>query len=502
MSVAAFVPALLVMDHSEPTPKKWNWRSSWYSGGESCYALLAKFASLNRLNVREMSELFVEPHAPSRRLHIIGQPVYPKIDLRYPEHVKVGRLSNILGIDAWKILQGFTSEQFPSAAATASTNLVWCPKCAEAGFHSAAFQLSYFLMCPLHRIRLRKVCGRCRQPLPYSFYAARASRFFVCPNCKLDNAPRLRDIRVELSLEPEAVAVFSDHIDLVRYVDRLPTLIDTVRKEMAAPNLPIMMSKADAFRRRIAFEGFVADVLASLAARREPEQLKLDVVQPSAAFCEPYLPLRKLVKTHAPIADQQTQMERGWTIYRAIRRWIARRVVGGHISCVRAAQAALWWDMDGETTAALCPTAIAYLCWRMQWEGCRIPAMLDPRKPGKVPYGLLAWVSAVAPIASPLWTEGYSRWVFGHLLGLACFDSFRDWSEVTRRSANAQRMNWSHRQYRMFGFRHWACCGRGTIYEPGVFYTEGATEASLDSAPPVKRSHLRSHLRLLQATKR
>lgn len=498
-------PAARIVTAVEPPIKElaWSWRSSWYSGSESIYAVLAKFAALNRIKPRDVCELFIEPNVESRRFTLVGRPYFPKVDLRYPQHVRYGRLSNILKLDVEQLRQGFVSEQFPNAVALSSPNLVWCPQCAERGYHSASFQLNFSHMCPLHRRELRRKCSRCNQPLPYWLYPPTSVGFFVCPNCRHDHASKLQQMRLNLALEDEALSMFADHINLMRFVDSLPTLVNAQKASMGAPHLPILIGKADAFRRRIHFHQFVTDMLASVAARRGLPQGQLDSRPPSFVYSEPYLPLSKIVKSSRIKHDPDEVLRDAQIVYRTTRRWLYRQVLRGHSGCLAAAQKYLWWDVEGETTAAFCPVAMAVLRWRMQWEGCRIPNSLDNRKVARIPLGLLAWVSSDAPIPSPLWTNGLTRWITNHLLGFACVDSFYGWLVSSERAGRAGQLTWNQREHERFSFRHWACSGRGTEHEPGLLYVEATWEArDISDQPTCNRDHRRQHLALLKEIQR
>lgn len=473
----------------------WSWRKSWYSGSDSIYAVLAKFEALNRLKPRDLCELFIERNIDSVRGKRVGVAHYPKVDLRCTTNFRLGRLANLLQLDADQLRHGFVSEQFPNAMTVASADLVWCPMCAERGYHAASFQLNYHRQCPLHHEELRRSCFRCKQKLPYWLYGPRSVAFYVCPNCRHDHAPRLRQPRTSLSLKAGEVALFADHIQLVRFLDALPTLINAQKDAMGAPHLPIMISKADAFRRRAAFHQFVTDTLTSVAARhaRSPQAI-LEVRAPSSVYREAYMALPEILKHSRIKRDTDERLKQAQLVYRTTRRWLRRRVVRDHRGCLAAAQSHLWWDMDGESTDAFCPVALAFLRWRMQWEGCRIPRSLSRQKGDRVPLGLLGWTSSEAPLPSPLWTQGLSHWVNNHILGFACLDSFQGWLRLARQAERSGRIAWDLHDHKRFGFRHWACCGRGTVDDPGLLYVENTLQqADLQQLGSCTGAHRRQH---------
>lgn len=488
-------PARLITPPPTPAPDAgWSWRGSWYSGSESIYAVLTKFAALNRIKPREICELFVEP-TEAARYKTVGKPHFPKVDLRYSTYVRYGRLANILKLDADQLRKGFVSEQFPHAVGLASTDLIWCPLCAQRGYHCASFQLNFCRQCPLHNTELRRACSKCRSPLPYWLYSPRSVAFFICPNCGLNHAQRLQELRVNLTLAEDEISLFSDHVELVRFVDSMPTLVNAQKTLMGAPHLPILVSKADALRRRAHFHQFVTSMLASIAARRGLPQAHLDISDPMVAYSEPYLPVKKILTTSRVKVSTDESLSGAVTVYRTMRRWLHRRVLGGHKHCIAEAQRHLWWNTEGETTTAFCPVAIAFLRWRMQWEGCRIPADLDQQRGLRTLFGLVGWVYGEAPIPSVLWTEGLSRWLTQHLLGFACLDSFYGWIDSANKSEACNKVLWRHEDCRRFNFRHWACSGRGTRDEPGLLYAEMCwNPRALESLPACNRAHRSRHL--------
>lgn len=495
---------ILTVDARPLEETAWSWRKSWYSGSDSIYAVFAKFASLNRIKPRDICELFVEPHDAAARRKLIGRPTYPKVDLRYPEHVRYGRLANILKLDAEQLRQGFVAAQFPNAATMASPVLVWCAQCAEKGYHSASFQLNFYRQCPLHRRELRRSCTRCGRPLPYWLYPPTSAAFFVCPNCQHDHAPKLRETRINLALDDEDANKFADHIELVRFVVSLPTLVNAQKAAMGAPHEPIVISKADAFRRRADFHQFVTEMLSSVAARRRPAQGQLECKPASAVYCEHFMDLPEIMKNSRIKRNPDEALKSAELVYRTVRRWLRRRVVREHRGCLAAAQKHLWWDLDGERTAAFCPVAMAFLRWRMQWEGCRIPRSLDRGRGGRIPLGLLGWLSSDAPIPSPMWTKGLADWVTSHLLGFACLDSFYGWLVLAQRAARDGAVTWNPRDQERFCFRHWACSGQGTVMDPGLFYAEATWEEyDLGRLQPVfSKAHQCQHAASLAAIHR
>mgnify|MGYP003385692695 CR=1 FL=1 len=484
--------ARILIDCSLVPENNWCWRPEWYCGSDSVYCLLAKFGSLNVLSVRELCELFVQRNPLPGSNGRGGRPHFPVVDLRYAKDLRVARLANLLKLDAGQIQLGFVDVRFPNAAQIASSNLVWCPACARRGFHCPAFQLNYVSVCPLHGHALLSRCTKCSSPLPYRLNATIRYELFCCPNCRTDFAPALRSPRRTLEMDPSAATLFADHSELIHFSDGLPTMINACKAALGKPHMPLFMGRPHLYRSGVSFRQFVTDVLTSVSNRTAGQaQTCLDLLVPSVTFLDrsqvqakrvgnpPLASVKSAVRSVAQATDKR--LEEAWAVYRAVRRYLWRHHVCQHRSCARLAMKTLWWDLEGEKTHSFCCVALAFIRWRMQWEGRRVPASLGSSGRGGVPYGLLGWVSKDAPIPSAYWSPAFESWLNAHLLGAACLDSFTGWITLSARQDADQYVRWKMRAHEVFSKRHWACSGRGDSKEPGLLFLEevGAKDFSL-----------------------
>lgn len=476
----------LLIDPCGVEELKWSHRSSWISGNESAYALLAKFAELNALSNRELCEVFVIPKKRGSSTSWL-----PKVDLRSSEGIRIAQLSNLIGVDSVQLEYAFVSKLFPNAWSLSSEVLVWCPQCALQGFHSAAFQLNFCLSCPVHHTALRRACPQCKSQVPYTLNARQAKPLFTCINCSADFARKIRTVSSALSLDDSTQFLQRDHIELIRFTDSLPTLFNACRAALGRPNLPIQIGKADFYRRSSEFRRFVADVLVAVSSHGASPQLFL--LEPVASLSNPFeYPVQK----NNSVGDEA--LREASALYRSLKRKIYRQYCRGHSSCIRAAMKTLWWDMEGERTPVFCPIAIAFLRWRMAWESCRVPSMLDAGKP-RIAYGLVAWLASEAPIGSPLWTKHVDAWLRTHLLACACLDTFAEWLGYI--SHQKSQVRWTREVTQRFGKRHWACSGRGTSDEPALLFMEPPYKViSIPCA--ASGSHLRHTLSVLASIHR
>ncbi|UUZ62841.1 TniQ family protein [Polaromonas sp. P1-6] len=408
--MVAVTPARVIVDYGVAPHHQWCWLPEWYSGSDSIYCLLAKFARLNVLTIRDLCELFVERNPVVGTRSPQGRPHYPVVDLRFSNGLRVGRLANVLKLDAAKVQLAFVEAVAPNAANRAATYLKWCPACAKNGFHSAVFQLDFVCACPLHSIALLHRCRGCASPLPYRLHAPLGGDLFYCARCDADLAPILQRPQRGLALAGRAATVLADHVALVRFTAQIPTLIDSCRASLESPHMPLMLGRADKGRRTALFQQFVGDVLTSVAARagrcRQPQ---LQMLVPISVYLDSRASgsSKSATQISTPLPSESVaratdrKLIEAVSIYKSVRRHLWQHHLCGHQDCARYAMKSLWWDLDGEKTPAFCGAAQAFIRWRMQWEGRCVPSRLAERSGSKaVPYGLLGWISGDAPIPS------------------------------------------------------------------------------------------------------
>ncbi|MDI1252479.1 hypothetical protein [Thermomonas sp.] len=309
------------------------------------------------------------------------------------------------------------------------------------------------------------------------------------------------------ALSDESAAALASHVDMIRFADQLPTLIEKCRASVNSPFMPLVLSKPDNRQRSLSFRHFVTDVLTAVSFKGSLQaQQELHLLAPISTFIETHenenkrLTQTKKVraspsgKSIANATDQK--LAEATAIYRAIRRHLWRHRLCAHRACARFAMKSLWWDLEGAKTDAFCPTAVAFMRWRMHWEGRRVPSRLAERpERTAVAYGLLGWISMSAPIPSVYWSKNFEAWLNASLLAAACFDSFRAWEQRCVLDLRKGKIAWNFRDHDNYARRHWACSGRGTSFEPGLLFLEpflGATSQFPEPEPFNRAHYLRS----------
>ena len=272
------------------------------------------------------------------------------------------------------------------------------------------------------------------------------------------------------------------------------------------------IAHADWRRLESEYIGFVRQVLGVLEAERPGVQQVLPLSSLSVSvkryagkskFSQPKSP-RRYKTLDVPIDEKTSaQVKRAWDaklrasydVYSAVRRFLWRHVVHGHQACIASAAAHFWWNMDGESTAAFCPVAGAFIRWRMHWEACGTPRYLfSPML--KDPMGLGGWLASEAPICLAGWNKDSEQWVSDHVLGSHCIGSFWEFLEKSLANVKRNKVSWSKHTHTGRYTSYWAVTGRDTAQCPIRIYEQirppFSVSESLRSLPR-DRQHRNDH---------
>ncbi len=190
-----------------------------------------------------------------------------------------------------------------------------------------------------------------------------------------------------------------------------------------------------------------------------------------------------------------------YPIYRAVRRHIWRKFVAAHRDCAIVAARRLGWDVEGERIATLCPTAEAFLRWRMFWEGIRSPADLLGR-PHHVPYGVLFWLCDGAPVGADGWTRAGEQWVAHRLFVMDCLRNYQGWSSVCHQKQTAQSACWHRSDVDDHVLTHWAVTGNDSHALPLRLFVDVSSAGNDLRVQPASSQHRQWHGRQLDKVTR
>lgn len=178
--------SIVEFDSRVRTPEREQWRYTarpeWSSTGESLWMRLSKFSHCNRMSVAELARLFARQ---DDRAALTG------IDLRCMAAWMSEAIASRLEICADDVRASFCCAEPHSLTTRACSELRYCVRCLQAGFHTAWFQWLVVERCPLHDAPLKTGCVRCAAAIPYALDAKLALSPLRCTACHCDWVPTL-----------------------------------------------------------------------------------------------------------------------------------------------------------------------------------------------------------------------------------------------------------------------------------------------------------------------
>lgn len=304
---------------------------------ETAWAWGAKLAAANALSAFEVAALMgvssmsarpLLPAAVPRAAQALGR------ELEFPS----GQIEHAFLGGRLKSLHPFMCEQ-----------LRLCPACARLGYHFIIHQMRSFACCPLHHLPLRERCPRCAERLVYDFGQSKAHGPISCPTC---GAPQLP---VSRGGYPKTGAM-SDNA--FRHIARWLAFL---QRRTAHPVLRENGGVIDAGQHELASRIERIPVLVPAKSARNPTVSSLRGRWSADAE---YRRLEIRYWQHANALWRQCQ--------EPSRRWY-RRLLKGHA-----------------VEPAPTPHILAFIYWRMTWQGCSNPYLLR-RGHGLPLYGVAEW---------------------------------------------------------------------------------------------------------------
>lgn len=506
---------IIITAQKQDNPQGWCSRDDWYTGHDSIYSLLAKFARLNAMTARELADLFISREC-GRRTAILRA---PNVDLRASELFDQAAFARHLRLDNGMVANAFVLGRLVNRVRRSSSVLRWCPQCAKAGFHTSAFQLELMGACPTHGQMLRSRCPRCRSEIPYMLQASVFEMPFCCPSCAFDLAPCLRETRARpLRFRPNELAWIDHMLRLFEFEDRMiPLKLELNRRRKVLGLGEVSIVRADWQQVQADYTSFVKQVLEYLEPKPPGVQLCIDLAEvsvttkhawrastvpvrrPKAKRIDREIALERLTSAHVK-QPWDHKLQASYAVYSAVRRYLWRHVVNAHHHCIATAANHLWWRMEGESTVTICPVAEAFIRWRMHWEYCGAPRyLMAPMR--KDPMGLVSWLSSEAPICPVGWNRESEQWVSDQLLGARCFDSFQAFVDVAMKSRRRKKIKWERDANFGVCVRYWAVTGRDRPGAPTQIFQRTRSPhdfSSLILQHPSGRAHRDFHAQQLR----
>jgi len=304
---------------------------------ESAWAWAAKLAAANALSACEVSALLgISARHRSALL---------------PDHVPRAAqvLGRTLGFPARRIRDAFLEGGLRDLRPLMHERLRLCPACARLGRHFILHQLRPFSHCPLHGLPLRDRCHRCGEPRSYGLGSSRVFGPINCPTCRAPQLP------LSVGGQPEA-------------------------RGMPAPSVDLIARWLAFLRRRVTLP-VLFDREGAIDAARCAGSVGADRIEVCIAPRPTRHRLTSTMRARWSAGMQHTCLELCYW-RQANRLW---RQCHGH--------ARQWYRgvIRGRPFgAAPDPQALAFLYWRMTWQGCSNPYLLR-RAYGLPLYGIAEW---------------------------------------------------------------------------------------------------------------
>lgn len=490
----------ILLDTYPAQVEQWCWRPEWHAHGESAWSLFGKFALLNQLTTRELVTLIVN-YTCRKRTTIFNK---PNVDLRDGSVFDLPLLATLFRVPPARIRNAFLFEALPGSALRSFDHLRWCNQCMARAFHSPLFQMRMTRECPLHEHALVEHCPRCERQIPYRLTKEFLLKPFCCPHCGNQLAPTMSDERPEvLRLRKEHISRLAALLKFHKFANAdLLTVSDAQRLFINAGEAGIAYVSIHECDIHSRYAGFITQVLEDVAPGLHPRQkgLRLEPV-----VRQEYGRWRQLSWEDddeladavdgggAQAGESEASFQAALATYKAIRRRLWRQVLRKHQRCIASAAQRLWWNMDGERTNGFCPHALAYLRWRMLWEGCGTPRYLFARRT-KDYYGIIGWHLARPSPAPRHWSTGTKAWISSHIFGSTCLIAFNDMQRWAKEVCRAGTVSWDLPKGPVNHSGLWAVAGRDCRDRPAVVYVKKPPDLSQGVDPLINYSdHWKRH---------
>lgn len=487
----------ILLDTYSVQAEQWCWRAAWHIHGESAWTLLWKFALLNQVTAREVARLSVSSRC-GRRVTMCAK---PNVDLRDGNMFDLETLSGMFRVPKSIMRRAFLFEVLPGSALRSRDFLRWCPECMARGFHSPLYQMRLTRTCPLHNRPLIDRCLHCAQQIPYKMTREFMASPFKCPHCGIGLAPTMMKDRPDIMrLRKEQISRLSLLLKFHRAADaELVSVTDADRLFVSAERAGITYVSMNELDIHSHYAGFIAQVLEDVAPGLHQRQRGLRFEPVARHECgSPRTPHWDIdVEVDETLGEGGSLPDIYFTAllntYKTVRRHLWRHRLRSHRRCIKSAAARLWWHIDGETTCAFCPFAIAFIRWRMMWEGCGTPRYLF-RRPSVEYYGVLGWHLSRPALTPDHWSEATKAWVMDHIFSNSALAAFDEMLRDATACCDPDLVTWNRPKSPVDYTCLWAVAGRDCADRPALVYVQRQRPAQRLPLPSVEENHWGHHL--------
>jgi len=304
---------------------------------ETAWSLAAKTAAVNALTAFEVSKIF----------GISSKIKYPLIHGGAPRAIKL--LGKNLNLSNDQINRAFIDGKLKVLRPIMSELLRFCPACVRKGHHFVIHQLTPFSWCPFHDLPLRFHCIRCGNLLLYQLGDSNVRGPINCTECGASLLPVGRGGYPKMTPMSDKKSKA-----LTRWMTFLTNRpIDTLLRKTAGV-LRVDQSKNNQFRKRI-------------QVIRLPNSLDKKLLSSVIGAWSCSAHYRCLEMCYWECVNQHWRQ-----CHPLSKHWYRKLVIGLPVD------------------SAPSPQILAFLYWRMTWQGCTNPHLL--RRSFAVPmYGIAEW---------------------------------------------------------------------------------------------------------------
>lgn len=475
--------ARILLDTYREQAEQWCWRTGWHIHGESSMTLFWKFALLNQLTARELAPLIAN-RTSGRRSKIC---VKPDVDFRDASVFDLEHLANMFRIPISKVRRAFLYEILPGSVLRSHGHLRWCARCLDGGFHSPLFQMRQTRTCPIHEHRLHEECQACKYRIPFRLNNSFMLKPFCCPRCSADLAPGMNQAR------PDLLRLHQEHISKLSLMLQFYQAADADQVDVNdSDRLFISARKAGVYHVNLEEAGihsryasFIAQVVDDVVPGLYMQRAGLRLEPVKRCECGCWRPISSddddefvdddsgsanKVKT---VTASEVCLSTLIDTYKAIRRRLWRQVLRKHQRCVRSAAARMRWQMDGRRTGVFCSHALAFIRWRMLWEGCGTPQYLFVQ-PALEYYGIIGWHLARPSRAPSHWSTATKAWISSHIFAATCFAAFDEMLCWAEKECKTGVVDWTRTKSPIDFTCLWAVAGRDCCDQPATVYLRGS----------------------------
>jgi hypothetical protein len=357
------------------------WRSDWVSRYESLWSLLHKFAFLNAVKADSIREIFgANPNVTAWSSMWLNR---NRDDLRYLDGLDQAKLAEVFRLKekivGESVVTSFVKRNEVQTLSCAS--LRYCRTCLQNGFHSAIYQLLFLVKCPVHAEKFVTTCVNCENEIPYRLTQKAFKLPYGCSACKF--MPRLimpaeRDIQLikESELRNSQLRLISNWLVYRFKAETVEKLVQQDKNyELNVLQINRKFSKELSSNITSNLIDYWLDVFNPTPRLRKILEKQVAKVKD--------IHIKIILKSKMVESPQKADLfgvlwdRELYSIFKSISRYLVKTQLKKHINCIKEYGRNIWWDKYAVSSKGrICPSANAFILWRMYYEDLDHPIKL------------------------------------------------------------------------------------------------------------------------------